>query len=177
MDEGERQDLLDHLKSGREALCAAVAGVDDHLAARKPGPGRWSILECVEHVVEAERLLFLRVAAASRTDAPLGDRQPDAWILERGLDRARPRESPEPVRPTGRFGSLDEALSTFESVRAETIRYVEGLHDDPRVWLTSHPLIPGPVTCREMVLLIAIHAARHARQIAEIRTVLALPER
>jgi hypothetical protein len=35
--------------------------------------------------------------------------------------------------------------------------------------LTDHPLIPGPVTCYETLLLIAAHPGRHAKQIEGIR--------
>jgi hypothetical protein len=34
--------------------------------------------------------------------------------------------------------------------------------------LTDHPLIVGPVTCAETLIMIADHPARHAKQINEI---------
>jgi hypothetical protein len=40
---------------------------------------------------------------------------------------------------------------------------------DLRVWGTDHPLIPGTVSCYEILLLIAAHPERHARQVREIR--------
>jgi hypothetical protein len=167
--ESEKLALLQDLQSGRDALRDALAGVDEHLAALKPGPGRWSILECVEHLAVSERFLFSKLTKASRSDGPHGNPAREATIVNRGLDRTRPVESPETGRPDNRFQSLREALSAFDSARAETIRYVEGSSDDLRCWLTDHPLIPGPVNCYEILLIISVHPVRHAKQIAEIR--------
>jgi hypothetical protein len=54
-------------------------------------------------------------------------------------------------------------------VRRETVRFVEEFSGDFRSWLTMHPLITRPLNCYEMLLLMALHPARHAMQIAEIR--------
>jgi hypothetical protein len=167
--EQEKQELLRALAAGRNALCESLAGVDDSLAKRKPASGGWSILECVEHLALAERYLFSRLIRASRSEQPLENRARETRIMERGVDRSRPGESPEAARPAGRFGNLNEALGDFDRARAETLQFVEGFADDLRFWLTDHPLIPGPVNCMEILLTIAVHPARHAKQIAEIR--------
>ncbi|MGB7762228.1 MAG: DinB family protein [Bryobacteraceae bacterium] len=172
MVEAERQEILQDLKTGREALRDALAGVDEYLAIRKPGPGRWSILECVEHLAVSEQFLLSRLTQARKSEGSHGGRAREKMIEDRGLDRTRPVESPEVGRPNGRFRSLNEALSFFDSVRTETTRFVEGFDGDLRSWLTDHPLIPGPVNCYEILLLLSIHPARHAKQIAEIRTAL-----
>jgi hypothetical protein len=61
-------EILQLLQIGREALQAALDGVDEQLAVCSPGPGRWSILECVEHLAVAEEFLFSRLTKASRSD-------------------------------------------------------------------------------------------------------------
>lgn len=175
MEESERQEILQELKTGRDALREALAGVGEHLAIRRPSPGRWSILECVEHVAVSEQFLLSRLTKASRSDSSHGSRIREKAIKDRGLDRTRPGESPEVARPNGRFRSLNEALSSFDSARTETTHFVEAFGDDLRSWLTDHPLIPGPVNCYEILLLMSIHPVRHAKQIAEIRAALEPP--
>jgi hypothetical protein len=170
--ESEKQKILAALETGRDALRAALTGIDEQTAARKPGPGGWSILECVEHLAVSERFLLSKLTSASRSDKSHENRKRETVIAERGLDRARRVESPEAGRPDGRFGSLREALSAFDAARGETVRFVEGFGDDFRFWITDHPSIPGPVNCYEMLLVISVHPARHARQIADIRAVL-----
>ncbi len=168
--ESEKAEILRALQKGRDAVAAALAGVDEAEAARKPEPARWSILECVEHLALAERFLQSRLAKATLSDRPTGSPERDAAILRRGADRSRPAQSPEPGRPTACFRSLKEAVAAFDSVRAETLRYVETHEGDPRCWLTDHPLVPGPVTCYEILLITAAHSVRHAKQIAEARS-------
>jgi hypothetical protein len=177
MVESERQEILQDLKKGRDALRDALAGVDEHLAIRKPSPDRWSILECVEHLAVSEQFLLSRLTQASRSESSHGSRTRETMIVDRGLDRTRRVESPEVGRPSGRFQSLDEALSFFDSRRTETTQFVEGFSDELRSWLTDHPLIPGPVNCYEILLMISVHPVRHAEQIAEIRKALALSDR
>jgi hypothetical protein len=89
--------------------------------------------------------------------------------MERAADRSRPVAAPEMAHPHRRFQSLDEALGAFHSARAGTVLFVERFDGDLRCWITDHPLIPGPVNCYEILLIIAAHPARHAKQIEEIR--------
>jgi DinB superfamily len=172
--EAQKAEILQALKRGREALAKALAGVDEPLAVRKPNPTRWSILECVEHLAVSEELLLMRMTKARHSDLSQANPAREAKIIGRGLDRTRPVESLEVGRPAGRFQSLDEALARFDAVRAETTRFVERLSDDQRFWLTDHPLMRGPVNCYEMLLMISLHPARHAKQIEEIRAALEL---
>jgi hypothetical protein len=43
--------LVEALEAGRQDLLEAVANLNDGEAAAKPSPERWSVLECIEHVV------------------------------------------------------------------------------------------------------------------------------
>jgi len=172
MRDPEKQQILHTLKTGHDALREAVAGVGEQLAIRKPGPGRWSILECVEHLAVSEQFLLSRLASASLADHSHENRMREAVIADRGLDRTRPVESPEAGQPRNRYGSLCEALAAFDAARAGTVRFVEGFSGNLRSWITDHPLVAGPVNCYEMLLIISIHPVRHAKQIADIRTLL-----
>ena len=50
MEAREKEKLLADLESGRQALLDILRGVTEDVAERIPAPGRWSILECVEHL-------------------------------------------------------------------------------------------------------------------------------
>jgi hypothetical protein len=169
----ERQQLLAALRHGREALGTALDGLDETLAARKPANGGWSTLECMEHMVESEQYLLSRLRAATRIPQPQENPVREARIAARAADRTRPIEAPPLAHPHGRFTTLAEALSAFDATRAEVIQYLESFSDDLSCWVTDHPLIPGPVTCYETLVMIAAHPARHAQQIAEVRASLA----
>ena len=173
--ESEKREILDALKTGRDALREALAGVDDPLAARKPGGGGWSILECVEHLAAAEQSLASRLSSATESHCSQANPTREARIAAVGADRSRPIEAPERARPGGRFGSLSEALAAFDGARNKTVQFVEGFNGDPRFWVTHHPLMAEPVNCYEMLLMISLHPVRHAKQISEIRAALISP--
>jgi hypothetical protein len=173
MDAGEKQELLESLECGRQVLLAELDGLSEDLAARTPGPGRWSVRECVEHLSLVEDYLFAQltssqITASQPSQKPVGSRMRENSILKRGADRTRPLEAPEMVRPTGRFATLAEALAAFVTSRDQTVHYVRTNNEDPRARAAHHPLL-GPVNCQEILLIMAVHPHRHAAQIREIR--------
>ena len=168
MDAREKQDLLESLETGRDELLAALDGLTEDQAARVPQPGRWSVRDCTEHLLLVENYLFRQIATSQPAETPAGSRAREARILERGADRTKRLEAPEVARPTGRFPTLSEALNAFVASRDETIHYVRGLTEDPRLRTAHHPLI-GPVSCYETLLIMTIHPHRHVQQIREIR--------
>lgn len=175
MDSGEKRELLEFLRAGRHALGQALDGVDDDLARQVPPNGGWSILQCVEHMSITESYLAARLLAAHPAEESHENRTREARILERATNRARPIVAPELSHPTGRYASLSEAVSALDSARAQVLLWVENFEDDPRCWITDHPMFTGPVNCFEMLLMIAAHPGRHAKQIVEIRSALGRP--
>jgi hypothetical protein len=167
--DAERNSLLVALNKGREALTQAVEGVDGDLAARKPSAGGWTILECVNHIVESERYLLSRLHIAQQSDEPFSDYEREAKIAARAANRARKIEAPPESQPRNRYATMREALTAFDAIRAETIQFLEAFGGDLRRWTTDHPLFPGPVTCQETLIMMAAHPGRHAEQILEIR--------
>ena len=171
MRDEDRQAILASLEKGSAELRAALEGVTEELAARVPGAGRWSILQCVEHLATVEDYLISLIAKAQRADAPTVNLQREAMILARGADRTNKRESPAAALPQGRFTSLREARESFEAFRARTILFAYTNEEDLRSKIAVHPLM-GPLNCHEILLLMAVHPARHARQIEEIKAAL-----
>ncbi len=173
MDEAEKLEVLLKLQTGRDALSGALSGVDDAMAARKPAVGGWSILDCVEHVAVTERYLLTRLEASTVADQPFEKWRREAKIAGLASDRTRRIEAPGQAHPHGRYATLQEALAAFHITRAEVVRWVQNCAGDLRCMMTDHMLIEGPVTCAEMLIMIAAHPARHAQQIGEIRAKLA----
>jgi uncharacterized damage-inducible protein DinB len=163
--------MLADLAAGRRDLLEALRGITEDTAARSPGPGRWSVLECVEHVAVAEDLLFGNITASRAVEGAAIDERRERLIPLRGRDRSVPVEAPEAARPTGRYATLAAAVERFAAGRERTVRFVEECHDDLRARLTTHPLI-GQVNCWETLLMMAMHPLRHAAQIREIRAAL-----
>jgi DinB superfamily len=168
MDAAEKRDLLAALESGRKKLLKSLEGLTEEAAARRPAPGRWSAVECVEHLAVAEEHLFSQIATAQPDEGTVLDPGREALIRTRGVDRSRKVPSPEVGLPKGRFSTLAEVLDRFIASRDRTIRFVESCEQDLRARFTTHPII-GKANCYEMLWMMAIHPLRHAEQIAEIR--------
>jgi hypothetical protein len=169
MTERESQQILASLEKGSEALLGALRGVTDESAIRIPGPGKWSILQCVEHVAIAEDYLFSLITASTHSEMPFINQQREVFIATRGTDRSNRRDSPPETLPRGRFSTLHEALQGFLASRERTIKFVDTTKEDLRSLITSHPLL-GTANCHEVLLLMAVHPARHAQQIEESKT-------
>ncbi len=167
----EKRDLIDGLRSGRDALLNAITGLTEDAASHSPAAGRWSVLQCVEHVAVAEDYLLSQIAAATRSPVPVVHKERESKILERGLDRTRKIPSPDVARPAGRFQTLSEAVEYFLVSRQRTIDFVENCAEDLRALLTDHPII-GKVNVHEMLLMMSVHPHRHAKQINEVRSAL-----
>jgi len=65
MEACEKEKLLADLEHGKQTLLDVLTGVTEELAARKPAPEKWSILECVEHLAVSEEYLFSQILASA----------------------------------------------------------------------------------------------------------------
>lgn len=163
----ERAQLILELGESRKALTDALAGITEEEAARKP-EGGWSILGCVEHLAMTERGMLAMISRATEPADP-GDRSAqEARIRDLGANRERKLPAPEAAHPSGRYETLELALTRFQEARDRTIAYVEKCEDDLRGRIVHHPV--GDITARECLLLMIEHPRRHSAQIREIAT-------
>ena len=163
-----KTEIVQCLEESRRDFLEAVNGLSETQAQAHPQAGRWSVLECVEHVTTVEERFFGRLENAPREGAPPIDKQKEAELLARVRSRTNRAEAPEPVRPAGRFATMAAALEAFQSARARTLRYAA--EHGPKLYerAESHPRF-GPLNGTEVLILLAGHAQRHAGQIRELR--------
>ena len=164
-------EIVDLLERGRQDFHAAARGVPETLANVRPEADRWSVLECIEHVAVVEDRFLGWLAEAALEGAPPADRSKEAALTARLADRATRRQAPETVWPTGRFATLAEGLSQFDSVRTRSAQFARDRAADLYCISTAHPSM-GPLNGVEMLTIIAAHARRHAEQIREVRAAL-----
>jgi hypothetical protein len=164
-------DLIDALESSHRHFVAASYGLSDSDALRKPAPGRWSVIDCVEHVCITELLGLKRLQAAETVAAAPPDPIREAAAAAQVADRSVKIEGPSITRPPGRHATLAQALAEFAAKRKSTIDFVKGCSNLAAL-RCGHPVF-GPLSAREYIIVIAGHSSRHAAQIAEIRAQLA----
>jgi uncharacterized damage-inducible protein DinB len=168
----ERTEIVDNLERSRQEFIAAVAGVTEAQAQARPGPERWSVLECVEHVTTVEERFLGWLEAAKKLDEPRVDKEKEAGLRVRIPDRSTRAKSPEAALPTGRFPTLGQALEQFNRGRTRSIEFAQDRCDDLYCLASEHPRF-GPMNGVEFLIIIAGHSRRHAAQILETRAGLA----
>jgi hypothetical protein len=167
----EQSEIVKCLEDSRADFRAAAEGVSESQAKTHPEPGRWSVLECVEHIVIAENRFLGWLQNPGAEPAPPMDKQKEAKLLLGVSGRSQRVNAPEPVHPTGRFATLAEALAQFDDTRAKSIQFAESSGTGLYSLAAKHAFF-GPVNGAEVMVLIAAHARRHAAQIREIRAAL-----
>jgi uncharacterized damage-inducible protein DinB len=167
----QKTEIVQQLERGRRDFMAAVSGLSEAQAAYRPDPARWSVLDCVEHVTTVEQRFLGWLEADKRVDTPSIDKEKEAALLARVSDRSNRAQSPEAVLPTGRFGTLAEALEQFNTRRNLSVQFAEQRCDDLHHLAAEHARF-GPLNGAEVMMLIVGHANRHAAQIHEVRAAL-----
>ncbi len=166
MTKNEKQELLARLAEGRERYLSSLRGITEEQAAFLPGEGRWSILQCAEHVAGAEKgmlRLYQKLSVPGSTDRALDER-----AKRMAIDReTTKRQAPERSLPTGRFANLKDAEAAFIEAREETVGFLRELAEDLRSKTVPHPA--GTLDGYQLFMVIATHPERHALQIEEIK--------
>ena len=169
MTDSEREFAIKQLLEGRDAVTRAIDGLTSTQLHFKPQPENWSIADCVEHLAVAEDLLFNLVAkGAPNPDGVSLDPAKDGRLSAAVVDRSRKFAAPLPLRPHGHFASTEEAVARFREGRERALAYTRDCTQDLRRLFTPHPLL-GEIDCYRCLLLLALHPARHAAQIEEIK--------
>jgi uncharacterized damage-inducible protein DinB len=169
----EKDRAVAYLESTKKGVVDATKGLSDAQWNFKPGPDRWSIAEVVEHLAAAEDLIRGMTEEQVMKSPAIAPRDPaelkkiDADVLAQVPDRSHKVQAPEPLKPTNRFGSPDEAEKHFLESRATTEEFVKTTAD-----LRAHAA-DSPMGVKldgyEWVLLIAAHSERHTKQILEVK--------
>lgn len=180
LSQNERDRAMSALHASRKSLLDSVAGLSVKQLAYKPGPDRWSVAEVVEHLAETETMLFEMVSKKLMASPPAPEKKDlakgnDQSVVDMFTSRANRAEAPPPVRPTGRFKTIEDALSAFKERRAHTILYAEKTPDDLRAHFAEG--FGKPVDAYQILLGIAGHTNRHVAQIQEVKAAEGFPKK
>jgi hypothetical protein len=167
----DRDKGVAYLEQTRDAVVASVSGLSDAQMNFKPGPDRWSIAECLEHIALAEDFLFMNVqqnVMKAGPGAPDRDTMKiDAAVLSMVPDRSHKAQAPPQLVPTGRW-TADEALKHFLASRETTIEFMK-TEPGMRAHAVEMPPLGQQLDGYEWLLFIAAHSQRHTEQILEVK--------
>src|SRR5258708_37451233 len=108
----EKNRMTADLEESRVALLNALQGATEDNATRRPAPGRWSVMECVEHLAVAEQYLLSQILSGQQGE-PVPNAKREGRIRQYGADRSRPLQAPDGSTPAGRFTTLGGAHHNF----------------------------------------------------------------
>ena len=170
--DAERTYALESLKITQENLHQSVSGLSVSQLTFKPGPDRWSIAECVEHIALIEQGILGAVQAGMNAPADADRRAQirvsDVDVVRAVRSRTTTLAAPAPFVPTNRFGDTEAALRAFDEYRAATIAFVQTAPGDFRQHYFRH-LALGLLDAYQAVLLMAAHVERHRKQIEAVK--------
>ena len=171
MTRAERAELIELLNKSEKEFLQAVKGLSDQQWAFKPGPDRWSVAECAEHIVLAEALLFetatksLTAASDEKWEATLSKTD----VLRRALpNRSTKVDAPAAIKPRQAM-TRPQLMARFREQRARALAYVQETEAPLKAHTAANPFF-GPLNAHQWLLYIPLHHARHNLQIAEVKT-------
>ena len=159
------------------ALLDNLAGLNDDQLRRKPGPGDWSILQIVQHMVLAERDVMQYLPEPKELiDRKRGLRARIFYVVVLLILRWNIRV---PVPAKGMVPDGNTSLFELRQQWDENLRWFRGYLDslgpeDLKRAVFSHP-IAGPLTGPQAGKLAQYHFDAHLRQIKKVKSVL-IPE-
>ncbi|HSG41147.1 MAG TPA: DinB family protein [Thermoanaerobaculia bacterium] len=146
----------------------------DKLVAR-PRPGKWSILEIVEHLAVSERVVFQGLPDPSLlVERPRSAEHRFRYLLVAFLLRSGiPLRMPSKALAPKGGRSLSELRSLWDESQEWLLAYVSQLDAKGlRRAVFEHPAA-GPLTVGQVVHLNQIHIDRHVRQVESLQRLLA----
>lgn len=158
--------LEQRLNESANALSEAVSGFSDDKCRDAP-TGRWSVLECIEHIALVQdgfsgRILTSPVGAEAAANP---ERERELYRTVESRERAVP--TPKVVEPRNTFVNLAEAMENFKQTHSRVLNRLKRVELNLRCLQVQHPVL-GLLNGYEAFLVIGAHTMRHVAQIHEL---------
>jgi DinB superfamily len=174
MNKDDRQHVVAHLEMTESWLADEVSGLSPAQLNFRSTPGKWSILDVVEHLTLAEPMYWTGLRKALK-EPPAKPKEPisDADLLWYGIDRTARQKTQASEEPTGKLTDVQVGLASFRKLRATILDYARTTDDD----LRAHLFTDWGVDGFQGLLGISTHAQRHILQIREIKAQPGFPKK
>jgi hypothetical protein len=170
----DRDFITKHLKQTQKELRTAVKGLNDEQWKWKPAADRWSVGECVEHLVKAEDFLRGFISGDALKKTPMPEKKDaakakarDEELLRRVADRSQRAQAPEQAVPTGQWPDRKQLVKEFDARRKTTIEFVRTTPTDLRAYFFDTGPLAG-ADYYQILLVISSHTQRHIAQMREV---------
>lgn len=164
--------LLAYFDKTADALRQSVSGLTPAQLQYKPAPERWSISQCLEHIVMTEKSLFDFAKKGMEANANPERRKEvkmtDEDIINGINDRSHKATAPKELIGTGKYSNAKDAMADLAEGRKTILAYIDSKSiDDFRNHISNSPF--GAVDGFHSFLFLAGHTSRHTAQINEVK--------
>lgn len=146
----EGDDLGGALQQATKRAHSTMAHIPDGRGDHRYGPGKWTIKEVIQHVLDAERIFSYRALRIARNDAsPLPSFDENSYAPEARVERR----------------ALAQLTREYDVVRAATVALFDSFDE---VMMGRTGIAAGyPTSVRALGWVITGHAIHHMRVIEE----------
>lgn len=165
--------LLHYYQKTTQDLKNSLHGLSEAQLHFNPGEGKWSIMQCFEHIILSEKMIFGMTKQELEKPIIPGDKdtltQRDNEIVGSITNRSHKFQAPDMLQPTGQYQSTKDAWKDFLSIRKEITEYIKKANiENLRNHISKHPT--GTADGYQNLLFIAAHTERHILQMEEVKT-------
>jgi hypothetical protein len=167
----EREHLVSHLEMTESWLADEVSGLTEAQLKFRPAPGKWTILDVVEHLTIAEPQYWhdLKESMTKPVVASKNREAADLYVLWYGIDRTEHQKTGEAREPKGSLTDVKAGMKSVHKLRAEMLQYARSTSED----LRGHEYGGGDVY--QWFVMISTHMQRHILQIREVKAAAGYP--
>jgi hypothetical protein len=142
-------DVLAALAADRSATIELLGSIPESKADHRYEPGKWSIREVLQHMVDTERVFGFRAA----------------WFARSPGSSLPGFEQDDFVRTAPPKTTLSTLVSEFDHLRQGHVLFLSAL--EPNAWTRSGVASGSPVTVRALAAILAGHSRHHAAVLRE----------
>ncbi|SMC59647.1 DinB family protein [Moheibacter sediminis] len=168
----DKEFLLDYYKQTKNNLSKSISGLSEAQMQFKPSEDKWSVSQCVEHIIATENMIFgMLKTYMEQPENP--DRKKDVVLSDDDIlgfmtNRSEKYKAPEMLQKKGIYNQPKVALKDFKNQRKELINFIKKTDiNELRNRINDSPA--GATDAYQSLLFIAGHTARHTLQIDEVK--------
>lgn len=164
--------LINYYKATFDTLQKKVDGLSAAQLNFKPSAEKWSLAQCLEHIILTEKMLFNFAKEAMEKPANPDKRKDikstDEDILKGITDRSYKAKAQDELTGKGKYSNSSIALIDLKKERVPILEYINKVSvEDLRNHVSDSPF--GPIDAYQSLLFVAGHTARHTLQIEEVK--------
>lgn len=167
----ERRSAITLMKDTKSDILKSIKGLSEKQLNFKTAPDCWSIKECVYHIAVSEKNLGDQLEITMKTPANPEKRaeikMSDEQLIKMLEDQSFNVKTETFGQKNISYRSLNDALNTFKTKRADHIKYIKSTTEDLRNHVVQMPF--GCVDCYQLCLMFASNSNRYTQQIEEMK--------